>query len=138
MRDNVGIIREDKKLRKGLKEILALKKKFYSKYNNAKNLKINENSVSALEVKFALVVCEAIVRSALMRKESRGAHYRSDFPKTNDRNWKVNIIITSRAKNKRGDKIDLYTKKVKRVKGPLSRLVNRSQTTTAVAHHLLE
>ncbi|WP_320410463.1 hypothetical protein [Candidatus Nitrosocosmicus oleophilus] len=27
-----------------------------------------------------LIVCEAIMRSALMRQESRGAHFRSDFP----------------------------------------------------------
>jgi len=137
MRDNVGIIREAKKLRKGLKEILALKEKFHSKYNYVKNLKIDDNSVTVLEVKFALVVCEAIIRSALMRQESRGAHFRSDFSKTNDQKWKVNIIITSRAKNRRDDKMDLYTKKVKRVKGPLSDLINRAHATT-VAHHLLE
>ena len=136
MRDNVGIIREDKKLRKGLKGILALKKKFYSKYNFTKSFKIDENSVTSLEVKFALVACEAIIRGALMRQESRGAHFRSDFPKTNDRKWKVNIIITSRAKNRRGDEMNLYTKKVRPVKGPLSDLINRSHAT--VAHHLLE
>jgi pimeloyl-ACP methyl ester carboxylesterase len=40
------------------------------------------------EVKSALVVCEAILRSALMREESRGAHFRSDFPNRDDEKWK--------------------------------------------------
>ena len=79
MRDNAGIVREDKKLRKGLKRLLALKKEFYSKDNVLKKFKINDNSVRTLKVKSPLVVCEAILRSALMREESRGAHFRSDF-----------------------------------------------------------
>jgi succinate dehydrogenase/fumarate reductase flavoprotein subunit len=73
MRDNAGIVIEDKKLQKGLKRLLALKKEFYSKDNVLKKFKINDNSVRTLEVKSALVVCEAILRSALMREESRGA-----------------------------------------------------------------
>jgi len=73
MRDNAGIVIEDKKLQKGLKRLLALKKEFYSKDNVLKKFKINDNSVRTLEVKSALVVCEAILRSALMHEESRGA-----------------------------------------------------------------
>ena len=36
--------------------------------------------------------CEAIIRSAMERKESRGAHTRSDFPEKDDGKWLVNII----------------------------------------------
>ena len=135
MRDNVGIIRDGKKLRKGLKRVLVLKKKFYSKHNIAKSFKIDENSVKTLEVKFALVACEAIIRSALMRQESRGAHFRSDFPNKNDEKWKVNIICSLKKKGRR-DKMNLYSKGVKKVKGPLSDLINRAQDQ--VDHHLLE
>ena len=47
-----------------------------------------------LASKVSLVVCEAIIRSALMREESRGAHYRSDFPKVDDEKWDCNIYCS--------------------------------------------
>ena len=37
-------------------------------------------------------ICILIVKSAILRRESRGAHYRSDFPETKDE-WKKNIVI---------------------------------------------
>ncbi len=81
MSENAGIIRNETKLQKGLKRILEIKEKFYSKDNILKEFKIDdENVVLTFEVKSSLVICEATIRSALMRKESRGAHYRSDYP----------------------------------------------------------
>jgi len=91
MHENAGIIREASKLRKGIKKISELEKIFYSKNSILKSFKKYENVVSTCEVKSALVVCEAVLRSALMRQESKGAHYRSDFPDRDDRKWKVNI-----------------------------------------------
>jgi succinate dehydrogenase/fumarate reductase flavoprotein subunit len=46
-----------------------------------------------MEIENALRVGEMITRSALMRKESRGAHMREDFAKTDDQNWKGNIFL---------------------------------------------
>jgi succinate dehydrogenase / fumarate reductase, flavoprotein subunit len=63
------------------------------------------------EVKSSLVACEAIIRSALMRQESRGAHYRSDFPKLDDEKWKVNIYC-----RKEGKEMVLIKDNVKEIK----------------------
>ena len=99
MKQNAGITREETKLQNGLKRILELKKEFYSKDNILKEFKIGDdngngekNVVLTWQVKSSLVVCEALIRSALMRQESRGAHYRSDFPKLDDKKWKLNIL----------------------------------------------
>ena len=78
-----------------------------------------KNLILTLEVKSSLVVSEAIIRSALMRQESRGAHYRSDFPKLDDGNWKVNIYCRAE-----GGEMVLFKKSVKEIKkGPLVDLV---------------
>ena len=72
--------------------ILELKRKFYSRENILKEYNVDDENIAlTMEVKSSLVVCEAIIRSALMRQESRGAHYRSDFPNIDNEKWKVNI-----------------------------------------------
>jgi len=114
MKDSAGIVRDAGKLEEGLKKILKLRKEFYSKDSILKKFKLNENVVRTWEVKSALVVCEAIIRSALMRQESRGAHYRSDFPKLDDKKWKLNISC----KQKRNG-IALFRRRVREGKGPL-------------------
>jgi succinate dehydrogenase / fumarate reductase flavoprotein subunit len=119
MRQNAGIIREETKLQNGLKRILELKNEFYSKDNILKEFKIDdgngENILLTWEVKSSLVVCEAIIRGAQMRQESRGAHYRSDFPKLDDEKWKVNIFC-----RKEGREMVLFKDSVKEIKGPLA------------------
>ncbi len=61
-----------------------------------------------------MVICEAIIKSALMRQESRGAHYRSDFPNPYDDKWKVNIYCRAE-----GKEMILFKQNVKEIKGPL-------------------
>jgi succinate dehydrogenase / fumarate reductase flavoprotein subunit len=122
MKLNVGIIREEVKLKIALSRILKLKKEFYSKDNILKEFRIDddngENIVLTWQVKSSLVVCEAIVRSALMRQESRGAHYRSDFPEKDEENWNVNIYC-----KKEGKQMILFKQNIKEIKGLLADLI---------------
>jgi succinate dehydrogenase / fumarate reductase, flavoprotein subunit len=123
MNQNAGIVRDETRLQHGLKRILELKEEFYSKDNFLKDFKIDddgnsENVVLTWEVKSSLVVCEAIIRSALMRQESRGAHYRSDFPNLDDEKWNVNIYCRNEDRE-----MVLYKQNVKEIKGPLADLL---------------
>ena len=128
MKQNAGIIREEIRLQNGLKRILELKKEFYSKDKILKEFNIdNEKVVLTMEVKSSLAVSEAIMRSALMRQESRGAHYRSDFPKLDDEKWKVNIYCRAEGKD-----MVLFKESVKEIKGPLVDLV---KTHVKAEHH---
>ncbi len=46
----------------------------------------------ALELKNMLLLAELVTRSALIRKESRGSHYREDYPETREE-WKKSIVL---------------------------------------------
>lgn len=87
----VGIVRNETDLSKGLDEILKIK--LESKNVQAKGPRAyNQSWADSLAVWNMALDCEAIIRSALARKESRGAHTRSDYPKKDDENWLVNVI----------------------------------------------
>jgi len=126
MNEHAGIVREEKRLQDGFKKILDLKNDFYSKDNIIEVSKINDNNseniVITWQVRSSLIVCEAIIRSALMRQESRGAHYRSDYPNLDDERWKVNIYCRKKGKvvSEAGAEMALFKKEVKVVKGPLA------------------
>ncbi len=90
MSDNVGIIRNEEALKKALKVILDLKEDS-KKAAVQGGLKYNKGLLQALELPSMITASEAIVRGALERKESRGAHARSDFPKKNP-DMRKNII----------------------------------------------
>ncbi|MBV5321026.1 MAG: FAD-dependent oxidoreductase [Sulfuricurvum sp.] len=53
----------------------------------------NVELLSIIEFRNSLTIAEAMVMSALGREESRGSHYRNDFPDKNDKEYEVNTII---------------------------------------------
>ncbi|MGA7542792.1 MAG: FAD-binding protein [Nitrososphaeraceae archaeon] len=140
MKQNAGIIREHTKLQDGLKRILELKNNFYSNKVdiNFKEFKIDDNNsenvVLTWQVKSSLIACEAIIRSALMRQESRGAHYRSDFPKLDNKRWKVNIYCGKEGKGVSAAVVEmvLFKHNVKEFKGPLADFL---KSHVKAAHH---
>jgi succinate dehydrogenase/fumarate reductase flavoprotein subunit len=62
----------------------------------AEDLRIAEpfDHVLAFEQRNLLDVAEVITRAATMRTESRGSHYRADFPERDDAHWLTNIFVT--------------------------------------------
>ena len=85
------------KLYKCLQKVITIK----NKISNL-DLNINKNNSSdlifALELESALFSSEATILSALERKESRGAHQRSDYPKMNKKD-EFNVLIKLNPKN---------------------------------------
>lgn len=83
MSTHVGIFREEKELAVGIEKLQALKEKI-------KNVGIGGSKVynpgwhMCRDLRNMLIVSEAIARSAISRKESRGAHSRLDFPAMDD------------------------------------------------------
>ncbi|MDW8045529.1 MAG: FAD-binding protein [Nitrososphaerota archaeon] len=87
-----GIVRCGEGLKDALRTLQELRKM-------AEDFKVNGNKVwnplwnEAMNVINMLEVSEMIVRSAMIREESRGAHYRSDKPERNDKDWLKNICM---------------------------------------------
>ncbi len=79
----VGIIRNEQGLTKAANIINGIGERYIS---------LAGFSLKKLEVANMLTVARLVIESALERKESRGAHYRSDFDKTDDVNWKRNLV----------------------------------------------
>lgn len=91
MSDYVGIIRNENDLQKALSVILELKE-LSKRVGVGSNVKYNKGLLKCLQIPFMLTAAEGIVRGALERKESRGAHARSDYPELNP-DLRKNIIF---------------------------------------------
>ena len=92
MTSNVGILRTNELLNKALSELSIIKTQLLS--NNSNNPNNFEYSVfSYFELLNMLDVAEAIVSSSLLREESRGSHFRLDFPLRNDKDWLSHVLV---------------------------------------------
>ncbi len=108
MTKKVGVFRAEK----DMKELLTLIRELQERYKNVtiddKSEAFNLDLLEAFEVGNLLNFSEVIVEGALARQESRGAHYRTDFPKRDDKKW---LKHTMAWKTDKGIKLD-HSKKV--------------------------
>ncbi|MFA5839773.1 MAG: L-aspartate oxidase [Candidatus Margulisiibacteriota bacterium] len=81
MWNDVGIVRSAESLKDALNKIAAVESRLPAK----------PQSQEEIEVKNMTLVAKLITQAALDRTESRGAHFRKDYPKTDNTNWKRHI-----------------------------------------------
>jgi len=87
MQDNCGIFRSEEGLQKQLQIIQGLQEKFKHIKIDDKSMVFNTDLIEAMELEHMLDFTEVMVLGALERKECRGAHWRTDYPKRDDVNW---------------------------------------------------
>ncbi len=87
MMGKCSVFRDRKGLEQALKEVRQLKSRYGSLGLTHKGRTFNYELEEALELENMLKTAEVIVLSALRREESRGAHFRRDFPNRNDESW---------------------------------------------------
>ena len=89
MWNHAGILRDESSLREGLDRLAAVR-------DRAADMRVgpvtSESFEFAVDVGFMLVAAEAVLRGALEREESRGAHYRTDHPDA-DPDWRRNVYF---------------------------------------------
>ena len=95
MTENCSVFRNSEALKGALEEIRQLQKRSLNIGLNNKSKIFNNELQEVLELGHMLKVAEVIVFSALQRKESRGAHYRSDFPERNDEEWLTHTLVSA-------------------------------------------
>lgn len=84
---NVGIERDEMSLKYALEKLNEWKKyAFWKEFYD----RVGFESLNML------IVANLITESALIRKESRGTHYRNDYPEKDDKNWKKHIILSKK------------------------------------------
>ena len=91
MWEKVAIVREEKTLNEALGQLQEMQKEL-ADLDVGDKKQYNTDLVTALEVINMIEICILTVKSAIIRRESRGAHFRSDFSETKDE-WKKSIII---------------------------------------------
>ena len=98
MQDLVGIVRTESEMQQALNEIEKLCRRA-DRVGVSGNREYNNGWHTSIDVGNILIVSEAVTRAALLRKESRGAQFREDFP-AKDADWgKYNIRIRRGADN---------------------------------------
>jgi succinate dehydrogenase / fumarate reductase flavoprotein subunit len=92
MQDLVGIVRTEPEMQRALEAIGRLKDRA-KQVAVGGNREYNPGWHTALDLANLLTVAEAISRAAIERKESRGGHFRDDFPEKDPAAGKFNIVI---------------------------------------------
>jgi succinate dehydrogenase/fumarate reductase flavoprotein subunit len=90
--ENAGIIRIDNGLKTALKALNDIKEKSRFIHISFEH-SYNHQFLEAIELQFMLLTAQSVILSALQRIESRGSHYRSDYP-VKDLKWqKKNVLV---------------------------------------------
>ena len=87
MTRSCSVFRNEKDLKKALSELEDLKDRYQNVKIDNRGDSFNSDLLEAMELERLLGLAETILISALARQESRGAHFREDYPKRDDKNW---------------------------------------------------
>ncbi len=92
MQDLVGIVRNEAEMQKATSELKKLRERA-AKVRVVGNREYNGGWHTALDLNNLLTISEAIALAAIHRKESRGAHFREDFPNKDAESGTFNLVI---------------------------------------------
>lgn len=91
MWDGVAIIRNADGLKEAFKKIIAIEEKL-DDLDVPEDPKYNTALINSIEIRNMIELAKLIIKSAFIRRESRGSHFREDFPEKSD-GWKKSIAV---------------------------------------------
>ena len=89
-----AVFRDAAGLQTALETVRRLKEEYQGVAIDDRGSIFNQDLLGAIELGYMLDCAEATVISAIHRTESRGAHYRTDYPERNDEEWLKHITLT--------------------------------------------
>jgi succinate dehydrogenase / fumarate reductase flavoprotein subunit len=87
MDDRAGVYRTETLLKEMEDELAALRERYSRVWVQDTSRRYNTDLLEAVELGFLLDLAEALVVSARARTESRGGHFREDYPARDDKGW---------------------------------------------------
>lgn len=109
MWDHVGLVRSGPRLEETLRAFREIREQVLPNLKvNAKSRILNREWMEAIELENLLDIGEAMAASSLQRKETRGAHYRTDFPEL-DPQWTANVVVRRQGAGLKIDKRAIVT-----------------------------
>jgi len=99
MNRSVSVFREQEGMETAQQRIQELKARWPAITIQDKGQVFNTGIIAALELSFMLDCAEAIIAGALTRKESRGAHFRTDYLDRDDEDWLKHILLYHQTEN---------------------------------------
>lgn len=93
MNGKVGLSRDARGLQEAIEGIRQLRERYERVRVRNPSRIYNYELTTCLEIGSMLTLAEAVTQSALARCESRGAHRRTDFPNTDNQNWKHHTTV---------------------------------------------
>ena len=103
MHKNVAVFRDEEGMLETQAKVAELKERYGKVAVQDRGRVYNSSLLFVLELGYMIDCAEAIVASALERKESRGAHTRLDYPERDDENWLKHIMVYYRQDEPRID-----------------------------------
>jgi len=97
MDTNAQVFRTSESLTSALADVRALQARFGEIHVQDKSRQFNLDLLEAVELGFLLDLAEVVVEGALAREESRGGHFREDFPDRDDEKFMVHTMAYRQA-----------------------------------------
>ncbi len=113
MWEKVGVYRTESNLQSALKELEAMETDLKRQALSQKSRQFNQELVEGLENHFLIATAKCVANGALLRTESRGAHYRDDYPKTDHRNWLQHLVVSRANGELKVEKVPVDLKEIK-------------------------